>query len=338
MSENEMVIPAKLIMDTRLYGEIRAFHNGQEMNLGTERERKAFVALAADAPRPITREALVTWIWDEPPDGAPDELHRIMARLRGEFAKVGLRDVLISRNGLCRLDVPEDSVDVHRFGALLHRADAESDAQRRADLLREAVDLSSAIPLAGIRGQRIEAYRTRLLARHAEAQVALIGADIGLGRGAQHVVLLNELFREQPEDTRIAALSMLALHEASQRPAALRIYDEHREQLARAGLDVSQSVRDIQTRLLNTPDSVPLPTGVLDHEPAAIGGSAMPDATENPHDTDDDEEPRSGDAAAPIFGKLVQRAANINNVGNIRTETLHLGPRYHSADWDDDDE
>lgn len=323
------------IMDIRLFGGVRMYHEDRELPLGTERYLKAFAALAANAPGQITREELADWIWDEPPNRAPEDLGRIMAGLRSALASVGRGHVLVSKNGLCRLDVPQRSVDVRRFTVLVQRAGGESDPARRSELLSEALALSDGIPLAGTRGRRIEAYRTDLLARLAEARLAVIGADIERGAGGRHALPMRQMFHEQPDDARIAGLAMLALYESGQRSVALRVFDDHYAHIRQTGLDVSPSVKQIQTKLLNSPDAVPLPIGALDRAPTSTEGIAMPH-TEHPESAETDEETDTG--AQPIFGRLVQHAGNINNVGHIHASTIHLGSRLVGSGADDDDE
>jgi DNA-binding SARP family transcriptional activator len=337
MTKDNTASPERIV-EVRLFGGVRVFHDAQEAVLGAERELKAIAALATNAPTPISRDALAGWIWDELPPRWPDELNRIMAGLRGHLAKAGLHDVLINKNGLCRLEIPKESVDVHRFSVLLHRAKVDTDHQHRSELLRAALELSQGIPMAGTRGQRVESYRTELSDLRNSAELDLIDADIALGRSDQHLVELGRLFRDQPDDTRIAGLNMIALHSVGRRPAALRVYEEHRGSLDQFGLDVAQSLKDLQTELLNKDGVVQLPTGALKITQASTKGFAMSDANEEHNTAREDKTDTQSRIEPPMFDRIIQHAANVTNIGTVHAHNAHIGPSFQQPGWDEDDD
>jgi DNA-binding SARP family transcriptional activator len=204
------------------------------------------------------------------------------------------------------------------------------------------LDISQGLPLGGLSGLRIDGYRAELVERRREVELALIQLDIRLRRGEQHIADLNRMFRERPDDTKVAALSMAVLHVAGRRPDALQVYDAHREQLDQLGLDVSPALRELHLRVLRGDGGIQLPIDVFDAPHALPGGTTVSD-TDNAADqqADNDQGPAQesiGRVAAPFFSEITQRAANVNNFGHVNAPGGHFGPRFDSRDGADDDD
>src|SRR5690349_4551306 len=103
----------------RLLGALRVTHGGHAVDLGGDRDRRLLIALLAARAEPLSRDALTQWVWDAPGRGAPAMLQELMGGLRRRLAVAGLPDALVAERGLCRLAVPADSVDLHRFRTLV---------------------------------------------------------------------------------------------------------------------------------------------------------------------------------------------------------------------------
>ena len=57
-------------MEVRLLGPVEVHAAGRVWDSGPRQQRHVLAALAADAGRPLTTEALIDRVWDEAPSGA----------------------------------------------------------------------------------------------------------------------------------------------------------------------------------------------------------------------------------------------------------------------------
>ena len=253
----------------RLWGEVTANRDGDRVPMGTKREQCLLVGLLAARGKSVSRESLRKWIWNDTPDSASGELDAFMTKLRKRLSDLGFADVLVNKNGLCRLDIADDQVDVHR-------ADALAKAQKRNDphaeiLLREGLQLTEGEPLAGLDTESIENYRLTLERRRLDMEVEYCQVAIRLGRHQQLLGELNRLFDEHPEDTRVAALAMCASQLSGRQSDVHKIYSQHRTHMREFGVDVSPEIKELQTRILKNdlrPDSRCFPLG----EPYSAAG------------------------------------------------------------------
>jgi DNA-binding SARP family transcriptional activator len=154
----------------RLFGPVEMWVGGRRIDVGQPRQRAVLAALLVDAGQVVTLPTLVDRVWgDAPPDTARRTLHSYVARVRKVLAQAGAMGDeptrLARRDGGYTLDVELDRVDVHRFRGLVGQArDRACPDTRRVALLREALALWRAEPLAGLAGgwaQRTSATRAR---------------------------------------------------------------------------------------------------------------------------------------------------------------------------------
>ena len=132
----------------QLFDDVVAQVGARRVEMGSTRERCLLAALLLHNGRRVNRTDLEDWIWDDVPKNPAGELDRFMTNLRKRLAGIGLNAALTSRDGLRRLAVPAESVDLYRFRTLV--ADARGDATDAARLLAQALDLSRGVPLAEI--------------------------------------------------------------------------------------------------------------------------------------------------------------------------------------------
>lgn len=245
-------------VEFRLWGQVAAYRDGEHVQLGTEKEQCLLVALAVRST-PVQRDALPEWLWEDPPDNAAGEIDRYMTRLRGRLAAAGIRDLLDSRNRLCRLDVEDTQVDVRRFEALIARSRSVAEGQA-ATLLAEALELADGVPLAGLRSRRIDAYRAALVEQRLAARIRLADIEIGLGRYRECVPGLVQLFLEHPGNAEVTRLAMTSLHLAGRTQDALDTFATHRKQIVEiGGLEVDAELGKLQRMIMDNAEGLRRP-------------------------------------------------------------------------------
>lgn len=248
MAKELGILSTKNVM-FHLYGMVEASAGGVRIGLGTEKERRMVVPLLLTIRRPVSYLELADWMWDGSPSSAPDDLGRYMGDFRTRLAHLGLKGALVNRDRVCRLNVEPHQVDLHRLGALLTEVD-HLDDETAATRLRETLAVCSGEPLAGLSGHRIDTCRQALLEERRRAEMTLIRVDFRLGRAADRIPDLLRLFRDRPEDTAVATLTMQALGAVGRQTDALAVYRLCCERLVELGMKVPSQMADLHVRIL----------------------------------------------------------------------------------------
>ncbi len=246
----------------QLFNDVAAHVDGRRVEMGAARERCLLVALLLHKGQRVPRTQLHDWIWDVPPASASAELDAIMASLRRRLHDIDLTDVLSTRDGLCRLNVAADSVDVHRFRELVVTARSMEPA-RAAPLLAEALELTRGEPLAGLTTRRIDGVRQELHEERHAAELAWLRAELEMGHQEALIPRLSRLFDDRPHDAAVAELAMRGYDRAGRQTDALGIYQRHRDKLDESGLLLSPSVRATYQQILNQEGHSPATESVV---------------------------------------------------------------------------
>ncbi len=234
----------------RLLGPLVAVHNHQRIVLAPDREQRLLVALLAARSAPVSRSSLMEWIWDTLGKGAKDSLNELMYKLRNWLTPLGLREALISGNSMCRLEVPDDWVDLHRFRRLVDIA-RHGDDQRAALLLRQAVGLFADEPLGALCGERINNFRTTLLDEFMSARIEYAEVSLRLGRQEEILPDLAQLSRTEPFHEKVAGLLMRAYYQNNDQKRALDVFSHITEQLREnLGADPGKELTELHQRIL----------------------------------------------------------------------------------------
>ncbi|MEV7549151.1 bacterial transcriptional activator domain-containing protein [Amycolatopsis sp. NPDC089917] len=270
-----------------LYGHVEVSLDGETHSLGGERERALAARLLLADGKPVSRDALLDYLWDELPKSAVNLFHRAMTLLRQNLTSLGLGAALVNRDGVCQLKVPAEAVDSRQLKKLLNEAKT-LDERTAADLLREHLARCGGEPLSGLGDHRLDPDRQSLSELRRRAELMLFRTDTRLGRAEHHIPDLIRLFEEKPIDTQIASLTMYALHTMGRQQDALTTFDRYQKSRQEDGLDVPQKMLDLQTRILrDDKDFVPEPKDFpfTDSDPDV---GEKPDATERPDETEQD--------------------------------------------------
>jgi DNA-binding SARP family transcriptional activator len=233
----------------RLLGPVEARISAQVVDVGPPRQRTVLAALLVDAGSVVPWATLIDRVWgDAPPARAHDSIRAHVARLRAAFAsRVGL----VHRAGGYVIDVPRETVDVHRFVRLV--GDARSTPAVALDRLREAMTLWRGEPLMGLSGEWALRMRRAWADRYLTTATDWAHAELRHHNG--HVVIdtLAEMIDEYPLDERLAAVHMRALSESGRPADALRHFDVVRRRLRdELGTDPSRELRSAYQAILHS--------------------------------------------------------------------------------------
>ncbi|HEX2132698.1 MAG TPA: AfsR/SARP family transcriptional regulator [Actinophytocola sp.] len=288
----------------RILGPPQAYLDDRPVALGSPNEQRALVPLLAQRGTFMSREALQRWVWDQPV--ARNTVESLMAGLRGRLDDLGLSGALVCEQGQCKLNVPADSVDVHRFQALVGAA-GQADDERAAVLYREAFDLVYGDPLGVLTGERLGNYRVELVDRIDIARVRWMEVELRLGNHDQYLPELAALHRDKPFDEMVAELLMLAHYRSGRQDLALAVYRETAEFIMD---ELGNEVREPLARMHKR---------ILDHDPALIPARAEAiEAITKPDAKPDDSSATEAPGAVHISGNHVtgERAMIAGSITN----------------------
>jgi DNA-binding SARP family transcriptional activator len=243
----------------RLLGPVGACQHDRPVDLGPPREQRLIVALLLSKGRPVPRTSLLSWIWERPGACAMEMLAELMRNVRRRLAAMGIGDALICAKGLCRLDVPAEVVDVHRFERVVEAARRAVDDRAAAELYRQALDLVRGEPLGALRGERIDNCRTTLLDRLAAVRTGWLEVELRLGNHDRYLPDIAELNRAEPLNEKIAGLLMRAYVHSGDQGRALEVFRQIKKRIRdELGNDVGRELAALHWRILdNDPELGP---------------------------------------------------------------------------------
>jgi DNA-binding SARP family transcriptional activator/TolB-like protein len=196
------------------------------------RQRMALLAfLAAEHPRPLSRDKLVAYLWPE--SGADEARHLLRDSLYIIRTVLGEHSVLRAGDDL-RLNPERVGCDLWRFEEALARGDLGEAVGQYSGPLLDGFHLTGADEFE----RWVEAERTRLARRYAQAVEALAERHMSQGDALGATEWLARLAKEDPYNSRIALRYMQALDASGDRAGALRHATAHSE-LLRADLDAA---------------------------------------------------------------------------------------------------
>ncbi|MGY1496621.1 AfsR/SARP family transcriptional regulator [Streptomyces sp. QTS52] len=264
-------------LEIRLLGPVELRGNQYADPLGSAKERLLLAALAFEAGRPVSLDALIHRLWDESPPAQPRiSLHSYAARIRRRLRALDSAARLVQQAHTYSLNVPPDQVDYHRFQGLTAQARALSDNgddRRALRLLRDAGALWRGEPLAGLPGLWAEHIRGVLGQRHLSAQLIRIDLELREGRYAELVPDLSALLEEHPTDELLAGRLMTATYGSGRQADALRVFEDVRRRLRDdLGADPGAALSRLHGLVLN---GSPVHTFLPRPEAAMTAGAAV---------------------------------------------------------------
>lgn len=216
-------------------GPLRAWRDGQPLDLGHLRQQAVLAALALCLGRSVSRQELTDGVWGEEPPNT-NVVPVYIYRLRKALHAGGGPDSVIERDRSgYRLLPGAVGVDVARVEELVTAAGAAERAGDLAEAVRacaQALDLFRGEPLAGQPGPFAELERLRLTERRIVIVQRKLDWQLRLGHHAEAIAELSALAVAQPLNEPVAAMLMRALYLSGRQGDALTVYDRTRRRLA----------------------------------------------------------------------------------------------------------
>jgi DNA-binding SARP family transcriptional activator/tetratricopeptide (TPR) repeat protein len=246
-------------------GPLTVRRGGNRLALGSAKMRTLLGLLAVQPGHLVTREEIVDALWaGRPPRTNLDQVHSHMARLRrlldaGRPSDATLAVMPCSGGGY-RLEAPPDAIDVLFFARLADHGEAArvaGDHRSAADLLARALEQWRGPVLADVENLREHPAATAVAQRRLTAALAWADLAVELGRPGEVVQQLTALARNEPLHEGLQARLMLAMADAGQRAAALRLYLNTRTRLVdELGIEPGAEMQAAYVRILRVPTSV----------------------------------------------------------------------------------
>ncbi|MGW0101127.1 AfsR/SARP family transcriptional regulator, partial [Nocardia sp. NPDC003354] len=235
-------------------GEIRAWRDAVELDLGSRQQRALLAALLLRTGRSATVDELIDDVWGENPTASAVgalrnhilHLRRILEpdRAAGEPPRV-----LVALGGGYALRVPAGCVDIEQVDDLMDSP--HTDPAAAGDTVDAALRLWTGTPLAGLPGPFAERQRAHLADRRLVLLEQRAELDLRRGRYAEAVADLTPLCAEHPLRERPRALLMTALYHSGRQAEALRVYaDTRRELVDQLGIEPGRELADLHRRIL----------------------------------------------------------------------------------------
>jgi predicted ATPase/DNA-binding SARP family transcriptional activator len=220
-------------------GPLRVEGPDGPVEIGSARQRRLLVALAAHPGRVVGAELLTELVWETMPADPAGALHTTVSRLRRALPP----PARIATEGEGYRLLAE--VDVAVFAA--HLAAAGRDPQRYAP----ALALWRGRPFAELDHPALQPEVARLVELRAAAVEGHAQALLDTGRAGEAVAALEALVVAEPLREGAVALLMRALVAAGRQGAALAAYARLRTRLAdELGLDPAPDLRELEQQVL----------------------------------------------------------------------------------------
>ena len=114
--------------EIRLLGTMEALSRDRRLRLGGTRQRSVLAVLLLHPGQTIPKQRLIEHAWPvDPPTTAEDLVVAYLSRLRKILNIDGERVALVATRPGFRAECDPDTVDAHRFTALVRRAEHECD-------------------------------------------------------------------------------------------------------------------------------------------------------------------------------------------------------------------
>ncbi|MFC5748517.1 AfsR/SARP family transcriptional regulator [Actinomadura rugatobispora] len=266
-----------------ILGPLTVWREGEQLDLGTPKERVLLAVLLCRAGNPVSEDQLAVALWGStPPKSATKNVQTYAHRLRrhlGDPARV------VRQGSGYLMPVVRDELDAARFEHLAasgQAAEAAGDQAEAGHRLHEALSLWRGAVFAGMTDvAMLAAEAARLDEVRLSVLQSRIAVDLRLGRHAGLLGELTALTNEYPLLERLRAQLMLALYRCGRRADALAEYTRARMTLIEeTGLDPTEELQDMHRSILTQDPSLDLVLPVRATITGPAGGSGPYSAAE----------------------------------------------------------
>ena len=232
--------------------EIRA--SERPVRIGGLRQRKLLAVLLLSDGHTLAVEQLIDDLWDSPPASVRQQVHNAVGGLRRTLAMVS-DDFRIARTSVgYKLDIPDKSVDLHRFRDSIGQAEAAvagDELASAAQHFRSALAMWRGEPLAGLSSSMITTAAVGLQEERLTAIESLMSLQLRIGESSSIIGELHTLVAANPFRETLRGQLMTALYRSGRQADALTTYDQGRRLLAEElGVDPGPNLRTLHTAIL----------------------------------------------------------------------------------------
>jgi tetratricopeptide (TPR) repeat protein/DNA-binding SARP family transcriptional activator len=185
---------------------------------GRRRERALLAALLTRPNITFSTDDLIAWVWgdDDLPKHPAGALSTHVSRIRKALINFSVDAQLQGSDGSYRLVVAREAIDYHVFRAQVAQARdwaRRGEHGRAADLCESALRLWRGDPLADVSDPRANAWRVSVVRNEwLPANILLIESWLAERCFDQAMSLVDDLQRDHPQEIRLTASRMSALH------------------------------------------------------------------------------------------------------------------------------
>jgi len=232
----------------RLLGTFEVERDGQQVELGGQKQRAVLAILCMNAGHVVSIDSLVDLLWgEEPPKTAVTSLQNFISQLR---KALGVNAVVTKSPGYV-LQVDPARVDINEFERLVREARSLEPADA-AKKLEQALELWRGSPLAEF---AFEPFAETEIARLEELRLTAvedrIQTDLDSGLSSELVAELEALVRDNPVRERPRGQLMLALYRSGRQAEALQAYQDARRTLVdELGIEPTRALQELHASIL----------------------------------------------------------------------------------------
>ncbi|MDQ2649178.1 MAG: AAA family ATPase, partial [Actinomycetota bacterium] len=241
-------------VELQVLGPVGLTVDGRPVALGGARQRAIVAYLALNGGQPVPIPRLVDEVWGlAAPRTVVKSLSTLASRLRHVLGPVGI-ELRFDDKGYV-LDLPDGTLDLHRFRALLGRsrvAELEGDTARAVEHLRMALRRWRGAPLDGLSGPFVDGAVAELEAMREDTEAQLARLLLGEDDLDAAIELLIGLIERNPYREERWATLMEAYTRAGRRAEALATYQRaHRVFRDELGVTPGPQLRAAEQAALN---------------------------------------------------------------------------------------
>ncbi|GAA2463786.1 AfsR/SARP family transcriptional regulator [Winogradskya humida] len=227
------------------------------LDLGGLRQQVVLGTMLLEANRVVRTPRLIEALYGEdPPSTSRVQVQICISALRRFFTGHGMPDAILTRSQGYSLQIPEGSLDLHRWEHSLIQARQSRDNRRIEEAVgqyRSALSLWRGPALDGVESQVVRSAAERLADRRITAHEECIDLELKLGRHNEIVDELGGLVTEYPLREQLRGQFMLALYRAGRQSEALATYRSARlRMIDELGLEPNEHLQGLERAILTS--------------------------------------------------------------------------------------